>query len=272
MGSALDSIATLGDTREVTYPGGKNGAGVFQTIINRMPPHSVYIEPFLGGGAVMRLKRPAALNVGIDLAPGPIARFSEWARATTSTTVTSGDEDRSTICDDAAGKIAISGDAGDRWEFQQGEALLFLSFYPFKGSELVYCDPPYMHETRSRKKLYDFEMSDERHEELLRILKTLPCRVMISGYWTELYALDLASWNLTSFQAMTRGGHTATEYLWSNFPDPVALHDYRYLGTNFRERERIKRKTSRWVRRLKSMPTLERRALLHAVDIASPFL
>lgn len=28
------------------YPGGKGGAGVFQTIINQFPPHRVYIEPF----------------------------------------------------------------------------------------------------------------------------------------------------------------------------------------------------------------------------------
>ena len=53
----------------MAYPGGKNGSGVYQTIINLMPPHEVYIEPFLGAGAVMRLKRPAARNIGIDLDP-----------------------------------------------------------------------------------------------------------------------------------------------------------------------------------------------------------
>jgi len=31
------------------------------------PPHEVYIEPFLGGGAIMRQKRPALLNIGLDL-------------------------------------------------------------------------------------------------------------------------------------------------------------------------------------------------------------
>jgi hypothetical protein len=34
----------------MTYPGGKGGAGVYQMIINQIPPHRVYIEPFLGGG------------------------------------------------------------------------------------------------------------------------------------------------------------------------------------------------------------------------------
>jgi hypothetical protein len=51
----------------MSYPGGKNGSGVYQTLINLMPPHDVYIEPFLGGAAIMRLKRPARLNIGIDL-------------------------------------------------------------------------------------------------------------------------------------------------------------------------------------------------------------
>jgi site-specific DNA-adenine methylase len=61
----------------VTYPGGKGGAGVYQAIINQMPPHDVYIEPFLGAGAVMRRKRPASVNLGIDIDPAVIAGFGE---------------------------------------------------------------------------------------------------------------------------------------------------------------------------------------------------
>ncbi len=53
-----------------------------------------------------------------------------------------------------------------------------------------------------------------------------------------------------------------------NFPEPIALHDYRYLGEDFRERERIKRKKQRWVNRLHVMPALERRALLNAITEA----
>ena len=50
-----------------SYPGGKAGAGVYQKLINLMPLHTVYIEPFLGHGAVLLRKRPARLNIGVDL-------------------------------------------------------------------------------------------------------------------------------------------------------------------------------------------------------------
>ena len=33
-------------------PGGKNSKGVYQTIINLMSSHEVYIEPFLDAGAI----------------------------------------------------------------------------------------------------------------------------------------------------------------------------------------------------------------------------
>lgn len=244
----------------MVYPGGKNGAGVYQTIINLMPPHDVYIEPFLGGGAIMRQKRPALLNIGIDLDPVVI---DQWQARTV-------DDARSGIArnDDAAGSTVISGDDRSRFQFRHGDGLAFLASYPFSGAELVYCDPPYMHETRGRPDLYRFEMDDRHHAALLETIKALPCRVMISGYWTQRYAAALKDWNATSFEAMTRAGRTAIEWLWFNFPAPIALHDYRYLGEDFRERERIKRKKQRWVNRLHIMPALERRALLAAIGEA----
>jgi DNA adenine methylase len=229
----------------MTYPGGKNGSGVYQTIINRMPPHDVYIEPFLGGGAIMRLKLPARENIGLDLDPCPLAVFGD---------------DRS--------RNARNGGGGLRFRFLRADALEFLRTYPFLGSELVYCDPPYMRETRGPRDLYRFEMTDSDHAELLRILKTLPCAVMISGYFSRLYTVELRAWYSTHYPTMTRGGSERIEWLWSNFSEPVALHDYRYLGSDFRERERIKRKKNRWIERIRRMPMLERRALLSAINDA----
>jgi DNA adenine methylase len=88
--------------------------------------------------------------------------------------------------------------------------------------------------------------------------------VMISGYKSQLYMEFLKDWHTNFFQATTHHG-TATEWIWMNYSLPEQLHDYRYLGDNFRERERIKKKTKRWILRLKKMPALERKALLSAI-------
>jgi hypothetical protein len=246
------------------YPGGKSGSGVYQTIINLMPPHEVYIEPFLGGGAVMRLKRPARLNIGVDLVAS--AKLPRWPEGGSS--LAAGGEGSSFLEAPPvlarAAENARSGDGSSRFEFRQADGIGFLRSYLFTGDELVYCDPPYLASTRSGGRLYEHEMTDAQHRELLAVVRRLPCAVMISGYWSGLYARALRGWNRTSFQAMTRGG-VATEWLWFNFPRPEALHDYRYLGANFRERERIKRKKARWTARLGRMPALERQALLAAI-------
>jgi hypothetical protein len=46
----------------MSCPGGKNKSWIPQWIINRMPPHNVYIESCAGVGAVFRLKLPATID------------------------------------------------------------------------------------------------------------------------------------------------------------------------------------------------------------------
>ena len=144
-------------------------------------------------------------------------------------------------------------------------AVTWLQRRNWTGRELVYCDPPYLLDVRrSRQSRYQYEMLDEpSHQALLDVLKALPCMVMISGYASSLYARVLATWRVVTFPAMTRRG-LATEHLWCNFPEPLALHDYRYLGTGFRERERIGRKARRWRAKLDALAPLERQAVLSA--------
>lgn len=244
------------------YAGGKAGAGVKQKIINLMPPHRVYIEPFLGDASIMRAKKPADVNIGLDLegaTPGlawlaSLAGGEKWK-------CSSGAE-----MPPGRSHYAIHGDG-----------IQFLQTYQWKGDELVYCDPPYLMSTRTGKRMYKWEWWVDQHRILLQLLKTLPCAVMLSGYKSSLYdellevdTNEFSPWNLVTFEAMTRGGHTKTEHLWFNFPPPTVLHDYQHLGVGFRERERIKRKKARWVARLKAMPELERRCLLEAILETSP--
>lgn len=215
----------------MTYKGGKGSDGVYHKIINQIPPHRVYIEPFFGGGSIMRYKRPAAVSVAVDL-------------------------DGSVLQSLPPGAFAVCGDA-----------ISFLRSYPWRGGEFVYCDPPYLMEVRSYKKLiYRHEFGEHaQHVELLEVLLSLPCMVAVSGYWSSLYASMLKEWRAVSYMVGVQGGQAREEWLWMNYPEPAALHDYRYLGENFREREKINRQRKRWRGRLLKMSRLQRLALLSSI-------
>jgi DNA adenine methylase len=270
----LDCSAGLSDAAGMTYTGGKNGAGVYQRIINLMPPHRVYIEPFLGSGAIFRLKRPAELNIGLDLNSDVIAGFAGVMAGSDATGRYRSKQRQSSIVESGAEGLHRQIERAAASRVELGDASSFLKSYPWRGDELVYCDPPYLLSTRktTMRDAYPFEMRDVDHREFLRCVRMAgrKAKVLISGYWSEMYAGALEGWNSTQFQAVTRGGTLATEWLWFNYPVPTELHDYSYLGDNYRERERIKRKKRAWVNRLAKMPRLERQSLLAAfADVGS---
>jgi hypothetical protein len=89
--------------------------------------------------------------------------------------------------------------------------------------------------------------------------------VILSGYWSQLYADELVGWNHATFKSKTRRNEIRTEWLWYNFPAPKKLHDDRYVGGDRRGRDYLKRKKTRWAIRLKNMQPLERQALLSAI-------
>jgi hypothetical protein len=119
---------------------------------------------------------------------------------------------------------------------------------------------------KSKGNIYRHEFGDTgQHTQLLELLLSLPCPVAISGYWSSLYGDMLATWRTISYTTRTRGGSSVQEWLWMNYPEPLELHDYRYLGSNFRQRERLKRIRIRWLARLGRMDALERYSLLEAI-------
>jgi site-specific DNA-adenine methylase len=214
------------------YPGGKGQT--YQRLINLIPPHEAYIETHLGGGSIIRNKLPAQINIGIEIDPKVI---EQWKTC--------------------QGHL--------NFELIHEDALTYLQRYHFTGKELVYCDPPYLRETRKKRgRLYRYDYSKNQHIELLKVLQCLPCMVMISGYHSSLYKESLTGWHTYSFESATHHG-MSTEWVWMNYSPPTELHDYRYLGDNFRQRERIRNKSKRWVKRLQGMDVLERQALLSAI-------
>ena len=241
------------------YPGGKSSPGVFHTLINLMPPHDVYIEPFLGGGAVMAIKRRAGLNIGIDLDRDVI---TGWRSRLTAKLPGASSSSRPALRRFGAAALAPS---LEQFRFDVADGIEFLRGYQFTGSELVYCDPPYVRSTRSSPDaIYRHEMTDAQHLALLDVLRRLKCMVMVSGYSSPMYAKGLKGWTATAFQTTARRGLKA-EWVWMNYEKPVALHDYRFLGVGHRERQDIRRQQNRWVGRLAKMPVLRRQALLAAI-------
>jgi site-specific DNA-adenine methylase len=203
-----------------------------------MPPHHTYIETHLGGGNVLERKKPAARTIGVDVDRSLIARWSERRRR-------------------------LPFDV----ELHCMDAVEYLKAFTFTGGELVYSDPPYMQHTRVSKKLYEHEYSDGQHRELLAILVTLPCFVIVDGYPSPLYEETLQhhyGWRWIDFPNTTRGGKFI-ERAWFNFPPPAELHDCRYAGEDYRERERIKRKRDRWTRRFIAMGSAERQVVYEAL-------
>ncbi|MDE2691100.1 MAG: DNA methylase [Acidobacteriota bacterium] len=211
------------------YFGSKATSGLCQALIALMPPHSVYIETHLGGGAVMRRKPAALRNIGVDRDAAVLSRFA---------------------CDYPVERV-------------HGCAHRFLSRFPFDGSELVYSDPPYLRSARKSARRYRHDYADADHEALLALLRGLPCAVMVSGYPSALYDALLADWRSLSLQVMNHAG-VVTEKVWFNFA-PDRAHWVRFAGRDFTRRQGVKRKAERWARRYRAMPARERMAVLAAL-------
>jgi DNA adenine methylase len=217
--------------------GSKAALGAFQAIIALMPPHDTYVEPFVGTGAVLIRKPPAARSIAVDLDADAVETLPEMPNL-------------ERVC---------------------GDALEFLARFDWSsaGRALIYADPPYLHSTRTFEKRYRYEMSDAQHVELLARLRSIPANVILSGYPSPFYDAALPGWSTREFQVMTRGG-VRTEKLWFNFA-PSAVHWTTYAGRNFTDRQRIKRKVASWSGKFQRLSPGERLAVLAgllAIDAA----
>jgi hypothetical protein len=216
----------MGQAAVGAYFGSKATSGLCQAIIALMPPHDTYIESHLGGGAIMKRKPAALRNIGIDRNERALEKFQ---------------------CDYPVERV-------------HADAHRFLADLDYQGRELVYCDPPYLHSTRSSERRYRFDYEESDHLELLGLLKGLPCAVILSGYPSTLYDEQLTGWRSLELQVMNQAG-VRTEKLWFNFT-PDRVHWARYAGRDHTHRQTIKRRAETWARRYAAMPPAERLAVL----------
>lgn len=109
----------------------------------------------------------------------------------------------------------------------EGDALDWLA--TLDGPEtLYYLDPPYVRSTRSSVRLYgQFEMEDDAHRSLCRLIRTLKGKVVLSGYLNPIYENFLGDWTQDYRPMYIFANHSKSansrrkkiERLWMNF-DP----------------------------------------------------
>ena len=177
----------------------------------------------------MRNKKASIIQIGIDIDTAVIERWKPK---------------RNSIC-----------------ELINDDAISALQTLALDDDTVIYADPPYLPMTRRRLKVYKHDYSESDHAIFLDYIRSTPCKIIISGYYSDLYSNMLKGWNVHKFKSKT---HTELreEYIWYNFEKPTRLHDYSYVGVNFREREKIKRKRERIITKLKSMSLIEVNALM----------
>lgn len=96
---------------------------------------------------------------------------------------------------------------------------------------LIYCDPPYLPETRSAlmnrrsgTNGYKHELDDAGHIELAGVLQACSGMVVLSGYPSELYQQLYAGWERHERVASADLGKSRTEVVWLNQACSRAIH------------------------------------------------
>jgi DNA adenine methylase len=100
-----------------------------------------------------------------------------------------------------------------------GNALSVIPEYD-SSETWYYLDPPYSSPTRVSPKMYAHEMSELDHLRLLRLIRSLKGKVILSGYANPMYDKELVGWDrvevdFVTFSSPQKGSKAErTEVLW----------------------------------------------------------
>lgn len=218
-----------------SYPGGKAGSGVYQSIINHIPPHNIFVELFTGsGGLSSKIAMPEYVVLN-DLNKEVFDLLKQ-------------------------SNVGIS----QRWVCNYSYEILLRSLSMLPGV-FFYADPPYLKSTRScNRNYYKCDWSYGDHVQFLSMAAGIDAMMMISHYSCDLYNNALSEWNYFDFKAMTRKG-IRNERIYFNYAVPSVLQDSRYCGKDYTDRQRIKRKAERLINKLSMLPENERDFILSSM-------
>lgn len=223
------------------YKGNKAIDGVYHKIINNIPKHSVYMELFAGGAAIARI----LYQVGA-MAPECVLNDLD----TDVTKALAAEFQLATVKNENAIEIIAA----------------ILSDQNFCHDKFAFLDPPYKLETRPNSPiLYDNEMDDEDHVKLLYTILEAKFPIMVIHPKCELYDTMLNDWRQIEIKIRYHN-KTSIEILYMNYPEDLPLQCYNFLGKNWMDRQRIRRKGERLLKKITGLPKDEQNYLLNALQ------
>lgn len=93
-----------------------------------------------------------------------------------------------------------------------------------EDNTLFYIDPPYLHLTRAAgaTDVYEHEMTEEQHINLLHFAKNAKGKVIISGYQSPIYSRNLKGWRtkkktVPNHSAQSKSKDRRVEMIWMNY-------------------------------------------------------
>lgn len=96
------------------------------------------------------------------------------------------------------------------------DAIELINLIKSNSEAFIYIDPPYLQSTR-KKYLYNHELSDSDHIKLLESIKCCNCKIMISGYESDMYEKYLKGFTKIKIKTTAECSVPRTEVLWMNY-------------------------------------------------------
>jgi DNA adenine methylase len=105
-----------------------------------------------------------------------------------------------------------------RVQIENAPAIEVIERYDSKET-LIYCDPPYPHDSRGDSNAYAYEMTDQQHRELAKVLRKVQGKVALSGYQCDLMDELYGDWQtIESEERIVHSVKTSRrEILWVNY-------------------------------------------------------